>query len=669
MRTRATTAALILSVLGLWAGAQPAPAPAPAPDAPRRLEDLPPPVRLGARVGVVRQRLGAIPAVVIVPDGASYVRAVGGWTLEARYPVLIDDGTWNARENIARFVRAFEPTDVVRWSAGADAGGLAGDEPGRRAEIESAVARAWGAGSPGELRAAWEKVEFVPPGVVAARAMDPAWTAALALAAGHGQPIVWIDPTGDLNAAMSGPDARALMETVRAGAEGSGYPWKGVGEGIDAVTLCVNGPSKASYPKPDPREMIALTDLVGRDGDQTTSERWAWSGQIIGTESEAAYQAMSSLFLSGPGSAWVFDGYDDGPPWNAFDATRAATILEKAGIPTKVFDGGRQSAMDFRRATVGRDATAKSDAGPVGMGVDAGLIAVNTSGNEDFFDLKPGQCRPGDVPALRRPAVVYFVHSWSAKFPGHRWTIFGRWRERGVYAYVGSVHEPYLQAFVPTPALAARTLSGFPLGAGARLDRGEPWKIAIFGDPLLVFTQPIPRRDAKVPLEGAVSVEDGLREALQGKRFAEALEKLRALGRDRDAARLLAAVIKDSPDALTPDVALAGISAAFFRGDDATFAKAYAAARHKIEDTSSGLGTVQDMLWQASYPQNTALSPERASWLGTSLRPESYARDAGEAFRAIQTASGDAAGREFLREARKNAPNDAVRAELNKIVP
>lgn len=687
MRTLGLILAALALVLGPSALAEPAsptsaPGPTPTPTpTPGKPAELPAQIKLGVRVGIIRSSLGAIPTLVIVPDPAAYLAAVGNWSTKARFPVLIDDGSWRARENIARFVRAFEPTDVVRWTPGADAPPLPVDEAGRRAAIEAATARAWDAPSAEALPETWKTINLIPQGLVAARALDPAWTAALALAAGHGQPLIWVqtgppfpaDPNGQLT-----PDqAHALMDATSAAAKTSGHSYKALGDDLDAVTLCLNCPVRVAYPSGDKREMLALTDLVGRDSDAATSERWAWTAQIFGDEASCAYVAMCSLFLNSPDSGWLFDGYEDGEPWNQFDASKAAVHLEKAGFPTRVFDNGRQGAIDFRRATVGKDAPpAKSSTPGAGndaglMGLDAGLITVNTSGNEDFFDLRPGQCKPGDVPVLRRPSMVYFVHSWSAKVPADLRTIAGRWRDRGVYAYVGSVHEPYLQAFVPTPIFVARVLAGFPFAAAARIDRSQPWRITLLGDPLAVFTQPIPRSTAKLPLEGALSIEAGLREALTDKHFDQALTILTLLGRDRDGARLLAAVIKDNPAALTPELALAGLGPAFLRGDQASFLRAYAAARPLLNDPkqAAALATPRDMLWQIAYPSITTLTPEQARWLGESLRPESYSRDAGEAFRAIQRASGDDAARDFLRTARTAAPSEGVRLELNRIVP
>jgi len=54
--------------------------------------------------------------VVIVDSAEAAAEALRGWKGLRRFPVLIDDGTLLAAENIARFVRAFEPAKIVRWS-------------------------------------------------------------------------------------------------------------------------------------------------------------------------------------------------------------------------------------------------------------------------------------------------------------------------------------------------------------------------------------------------------------------------------------------------------------------------------------------------------------------------------------------------------------------------
>src|SRR5262249_32291714 len=152
----------------------------------------------------------------------------------------------------------------------------------------------------------------------------------------------------------------------------------------------------------------------------------AWCGQIFGNPEQSCYRAMCSLFLTSH-KAWVFDGYGTGKPWSDYDGTAAGENLRKVGLTVEVLDTPRQGARDWRLRAA--------------RAVDADLILINSSGNPDFFNLEPGQCKPGDIPFLEIPAALHMVHSWSVEFPKNRDTVGGRWFERGVFAYAGSVHE------------------------------------------------------------------------------------------------------------------------------------------------------------------------------------------------------------------------------------
>jgi len=90
--------------------------PAPPPPHPQeiKLEDLPPPQRLGAKATLLREAVPVVPVLVLVPNVRSYIEAIAAWTPGGRYPVLIDDGSRDAAEDIGRFSRAFKPAKVVR---------------------------------------------------------------------------------------------------------------------------------------------------------------------------------------------------------------------------------------------------------------------------------------------------------------------------------------------------------------------------------------------------------------------------------------------------------------------------------------------------------------------------------------------------------------------------
>lgn len=638
------------------------------------LDKVPPSLRLGLRAAFVQSRMPTSPVVVIVPDERSFVAAMGAWNLDAgtRFPVLIDDGSWPARQAIARFVRAFSPRKVVRWSA--TEGNWPEDAAARRTLIERTAARPWLADLNGEKSVAeslndqWAALKFRPPGVVVASATDPAWPAALTLAAARGQPILWLDAPGTPERYMMAADADALERRIEALLDPLPWKWNQLGDDLDAVTLCLNCATKVfvgEAGKGDQRGMLALTDLIGRrvgpESDTARKDRWAWAGQIIGSAWQSAYAAQCAVFLR-PESAWCFDGYDDTPPWNNWDATAAGAAFEAAGLKVIVDDGNSRRLIDWRDRTA--------------TGIDAQIITINSSGNADFFELKPGLARPADVPILARPALVHFVHSWSAAAPSDVRTVAGRWLERGAYAYVGSVHEPYLHAFCPTPKFAQRLIVGLPLGAAARIDDGEVWKINILGDPLITIgrasgIRPGPMVDRPINLPGAVDVQEDLPEALGARDFARALTDLTLLGRDRDAARLLEAALREQRDAVTPEAALAGLTPALLSKDLPTLTSAAAIALPLMTTEGTvearGLWDARDMVWHALYPGLFTLPRDRAELLGLLLRKETLARDAQEAFSAVRSAVTPEAAQGVVQRALGIATTGDERREIERI--
>jgi hypothetical protein len=620
--------------------------PAPAQVAPAEQAPLPPAIQLGLRAESVQRNLGTLSAVVLVPDESSYISAISRWTLTARYPVLIDDGSAAATEDIARFIRAFAPATVYRWSDG-------DKEAPRRAAIrdpiERAIAHAWQIAADGpdpgaDVRARWKEIGLRPAGIVVADDRDAAWTAALALAAGRGQPIVWVDAPVGVSRTMPAPDADALASVIEVACEGLGYPWRVLGDEIDAVTLCVNAPSKIEL---GADLLAATTDRIGRHGANLS--RWAWAGQVTGDGPRAAYNAMCSLFLRTTDS-WHFEGYPPGAPWSDFSQARAAETLAGAGIAPAVAGGG---AMAWRRAA----------AAPI----RAGLICINSKGTRDFFDLNGDRCSPGDVPFLTHPAAVYFVHSWSANAPANRATVGGRWIERGAYAYFGSVQEPLLQAFVPTPTLAARLAAGAAWGAAVRLDASPLWKLAVHGDPLMTMGDalgPWPARaELPLPLPGAEDVAGALKASLTEGDYAAGARTLVLLGRDEDAARLVLGVLADAPEKFDTALASAALMPLFRTGRTDTMLRAFAG----LDAQQRADGGFRDVLWNAFAP-TLAVTADAAlvALLSDNLREDQLARDAIDLSGAIDRTRGPGKGREFLAAVRQRATDRRDQADLDR---
>jgi hypothetical protein len=644
-----------------------APAPAePQPGKALRLEDLPPPQRLGVRAEAVRQLWPVIPAVVIVPDGRSYLDALSHWTPAARFPILIDDGTPAARENIARFVRAFTPERTLRFNAPAEAAAFPDDPASRRAAIQNAIHKVWSNQLPGEptapapvespdqLLARWRALKISPPGIVITDPSHSSWPAAIALALGHTQLLAFIPAENNFNGAFTDAAASRLAEQIEAACAQTGLPWDALGDTIDAITLCLNTPARVQV---DSKTIFATTDLIGRlpaSADKLprreSGPRWAWTSQIAGSEERSAYAAMSALFLQ-PSSAWLFDGYPDAQPWNNFDATKAEEVI-RATVPawrTDLDDSPRQSERQF-----------KLRASP---GVNAGFIAINTKGSADEFNLEPGRCRPGDLPFLHRPAIVYIVHSFSAAVPGERATVAGRWLERGAYAYLGSVYEPFLQAFVPTPVLTARVLSTYPWAAAVRPDSGPAWRLACFGDPLITLGPKPAASTANLPLPGARDLKDELARALRDRRFDLALSAFAILGQDADAARLAAAILKDDPKSFTPQVAAAALLPLARARDARTFFKAYAA----LSAADAADPVYRDALWHIAYTNlGPGLEEDAIALLRLNLRADQPGRDAAELSSSYLARYGRAKALDLLTDAISRSPSEPDRAEASE---
>ncbi|MCG3121857.1 MAG: hypothetical protein GIKADHBN_00228 [Phycisphaerales bacterium] len=589
---------------------------------------------LGQRTASIRSQIPVLSTVVIVPDDAnSYIRAIAGWTPGLRYPVLIDDGSIRATEDIARFVRAFKPATVVRWTAPSD------PQPGQPEPVKAgvpehhpkllsalsdwAVGKAWGTDKPASDVLAYvahlKAMNLVPPGIVITNPEDTAWTAGVALAAGHGQPIAWIKapqaPGGTMNVAQ----ATALVEAVDAACKATGLKYDALGDELDAIALCLNvGPK---FPKGEGPQMMmaATTDVVGRRafniaGDNAT--RWGWASIVWGTRPRAAYAAMCSLFLQ-PSRGWIFDGYGDEGSFTAYDGTQAGERLALAPLKPKfevdVNDAPDQGEAKWRAWT--------------SRPLDASLIMVNTMGNADFFDVKPGRLKPADIPMLGVPAAVYFVHSWSASDVNIGTTVAGRWFNRGAFAYLGSVQEPFLQAFVPTPMVATRLAAGFPWSAAVRVEGSPIWKIACFGDPLWTLTMPGPRKEtaeAPLPLKDAVALDDQLKQDLRAGKFAQAARTLVLLGRDNDVARLTDSTLKDKAGAVTSEFVTAALPALFRAGRGDLVPECYT----RLDNQPSADEYLRDILWFSAQAQ-LAGSPSKllVDVLSQNIRLDNRDRD------------------------------------------
>lgn len=654
--TRRAFAAALLAACPL-AFAQPESQPQQSQDAPPAfdLSKLPAPVLLGLRAETVRRSTPVVEDVVIVPSREAFVDALSRWTTNARFPILLDDDTPEARENIARFVRAFKPKRVLRWEG--ENVVWAQSIEAQRQIMADAVAKAWGADDFASLPSAWNEVKFVPPGVVILSESDPLCLGGLALAAGRGQIPLWLtrDADSDLPAEFSGElteeQASAFRAEIERQLDQVGLPWNELGDTIDVLTIAVTLPGRISSElgrsnRTSP--IVALSDYLGRGAD---GDRYAFTGLLVGDEQQAAYASMCSLFLQ-PSKAWMFNGYKADGVFANYDPTPARQPLADAGIEPTIDVAPFSGVQHWRRRAM--------------RGIDAGFIHVNSSGMARNFNLNPGAATSAEIPVLNTPAIVHFVHSFSAQNVGDRRTIARRFLDHGAYAYVGSVDEPFLTAFQPPEQLLRRMFARAPLGAAARHDSAPIWKINIYGDPLTSIGEPAPRAEESADLPGATTLDSAMRDALQSREFAVAANALVLLGRDADAVRLYNAVRTNPDSSVPPALAEAAFSALFRTGDR----EALVHAASVIPARTMRNSPMQDMLWAALVPASSFETPTNA-WaavLRDNVRNWNLVEDAEQAAAATAAAQGPQLARAFLERLINDTENERGRTKLRELL-
>jgi hypothetical protein len=557
------------------------------------------PVALGLRVATIEQRAPMQDRVVLVPDEATFLDELSRWSPKARWPILIEDDIY-----APMFVRAFGPKRIVRRT---DRIAAPKDAAALKSAIERAVTLAFG-GDPNlqSPTQAMEAARINPTGLAAFTHGDPAFVAAAALGAGHGMLPVLLD--GDFGAPNDRLDATTfgkLDAAITQRFADTQLPYLNMGDALDALALCRSVGLQATPDLPPDRipalpgvpavklgEPVALTDALCRGPN---GQRYAVVGAIFGSAARSAYAAMCSLFLART-SLLTVDCYGDVKQFEAYGLSGISESLEAAGFKIVAAQGTEARLPAWRDRLL--------------AGISADILFMNTSGNADFFDLGvPGQTTaanrggPGDIPVLSRPLALHLIHSFSLQQPANRETLGGRWLEAGAYAYVGSVHEPYLPAFVPPRQVLERLINAVPFAVAARQWDGPfalPWRVQVLGDPLMLCAAPkglpIPERVPPTPmLPGEVDVFAACKTALErvksdrdGSATTQAIRELVHAGRDQVAAQLWQ-ISASQPWAAR--VAPSVLEPLFRQRDPDAFLKAYAL-------TAEPTPRQRDMLWQ-----------------------------------------------------------------------
>ncbi len=616
---------------------------APARPAQPNAESLDPSVALGRRVEALRVQRPVVRTLVIVRDSRAYVDQIRRWQPGAYWPVLWDDGSPEAMEDIARFARGFEPERVVY----ARAPNEAADD--RRA-IDAALASSWNVPEGGSLADTWRTINWRPPGLVVADRSDDAWPAALALAAARGQTLAWIDaPEGRPGRMMDQPDVLALQGAIAEALDDAGVQWRTLRDDIDAITLCFT--TSGRVPNQSGEGALALTDVVGRHED---GSRFAWAGWIFGSHAQSAYDAMSAVFLAQLEDVWLFDGYEASfaPPYNL---TTAADLVGQAGLTPVLTSNPLNTPDGWRQRVAG--------------GLDAELVFVNSAGRPQYFQLggRGNNARTSDVPVLLQPAMVHFIHSFSARDPGDPRQIATRWLHHGAYAYAGAVEEPTLGAFLPSHVVLARLFRGAPWGAAVRAER-DAWRLQVIGDPLATVSKSAgPSQDADVDF-GAVRTATALLDEASAQRDLEqAMRMLVILRRDEDAVRLARAAANAQGDqpGMTSRLARLALGPAYRSGDAELFAELYMRLRPDLADDRE----LTALLWSIGRPALRAgeSSATLTNLLRAHARPESITDDARALRPRISALYGEDAAKAMIMGFVNDASNNRVADQLREL--
>ena len=616
-------------------------------------------VRPGESALRLRLQVPVVNQVVLVPDLTTLIDEVSKWSRQGHWPVLIDDSYY-----ASMFIRAFKPGRVLRRTDRVD---RPSKLPMRQQMMESAVGAVWG-GKPGmPIREAVSASGLLPaPGLVVTEADDSAAAAAVLLAAGRGQPLVFLDiAAGDPDTVMGTTKSMALAAAVEQAAVRSGLTWQALGDQIDTITLCRRLPARVTtrMPVANPAaqgEPVALTDVIGRRAD---GSRWAFTGWMVGSAALTAYQANCSLFLH-RGSAWMCNTYPDSGNWATWGLAPAAETLTQAGYEVSLQEHvSLNQLLALERA-----------------GIDDRQIWMNTKGNADFFRMGDGaDADPGEVPILNSPAVLNFIHSWSLRSPESLDSVGGRWLQRGVYCYTGSSQEPQLNGFVEPSLMARRISGGVPWIIASRYwgesksAMARVWRINTIGDPLMIAPPPKqtgrrrrpPTKEALPPgtidvRAAAVAGMKSLETVTSDETFASTIHDVVLIGKDEIAAQLWAAAMQQQ--AAGPASARAAFGSLFRLAKHEAMLEAW----KRLAPASALEG---DMLWGALAPQISAggLSDAEIEALRQSIGPGSLVHRIKALAPLIASRWGSGAAVAAINAARAHATNSRQQRELDAI--
>jgi hypothetical protein len=188
------------------------------------------PIQTGLRAAILRDKIPTVNRVVLVPDEATFLAAIQKWNLKGNWPILIED-----KKYTPMFVQRFQPEEIVRLPSIKQQ--LPKNQKLQQLMLNASAA-AWNATDTQTLKAKWTELGWEPPGVVITSENDPARSAAVALAAAHGQPLVFLEGNfGKPNDTLNNTQWKTLQIEIKKAVESTGYFYSQLADPIDTITI------------------------------------------------------------------------------------------------------------------------------------------------------------------------------------------------------------------------------------------------------------------------------------------------------------------------------------------------------------------------------------------------------------------------------------------------
>ena len=414
--------------------------------------------------------------VYIVPDIKTYLYYISLWDEKKVYPVLLEGSDLNDK-----FIEAFKPAEVKEVRSVVLAGNV--DD----SMLYRALYTSWNSEdllteiktkySKDNIKQFFDTNGHIPLGMVLYDLNSGEMAGGLALASARLQAFELLPYVKKNEKVVNVIKMRDLKNKVETAIMSWDYPYEGLLDGIDYITIAGEFPYAYDYKQTTSPGRYALDDALCRD-DQ--NKRNAYVGRLVGDFNESIYQAMCAIFLQ-PEDILFFNAYDDKGTW----------LNYRTDIPSGMLSAGfNVTNIDKGEATLTRWQILNEAKGNI-----YDLVFVNSSGGPSDWNLAGSQAKVEDIPDSV-PAIILYTHSNSAADPYNKDTIAGRWLKNGAYIYFGSVSEPYVQSFNTPSEITADLLFGRSFSQSLRKDNGSwssPWKLMFIGDPMCGLSPKSPR--------------------------------------------------------------------------------------------------------------------------------------------------------------------------------